>query len=102
MYSANATLPTLLANHTLSVHVAQFRSVLPHRQYTTALFVNGQWVAAADVPARNGAVHVVRRLLRPARPPPPPGPEGEEVYAAQAEHSWEDWEDWLLQWAEEA
>ena len=66
-----------------------------------------------DVPARNGAVHVVSKLLnpvkRPHHPPPHPPPkkgEGEAHAGAVAEEEHEDgewagWEEWLLQWAAE-
>lgn len=104
VYSANITLPTLLANHSLSVHVAQFHSVLPHKRYTTAVFVNGQWVVAPDVPARNGAIHVVKKLISPKgkKHGPPHSEEGEGLWEhEEVDLDWEDWEEWLPQWAAE-
>lgn len=113
VHSANTTLPTLLANHTLALHVAQFHSVLPHRRYTTVLFVNGQLIAARDVPARNGAVHVVKKLISPrgkhgkgGHPGHPEVFEAEEMWAranddGEEDEDWADWEEWLPQWAAE-
>ncbi|KAI0340702.1 FAS1 domain-containing protein [Trametopsis cervina] len=110
VYSANLTLPTALGgNYTLNVTVAQLHSILPHG-YVTKVFVNGQWVVAPDVPTRNGAVHVVKRLIKPPR-----GAHGGEHGAHRGERQllanadteeemdqeWEDWEEWLPQWANE-
>ena len=87
--------------------VAQFHSILPHRQYTTAVFVNGQWVVAPDVPARNGVVHVVKKLISPKGKKHVPGHHAgeEEMFWEQREEGefdgWEDWEEWLPQWAAE-
>ncbi|KAJ3524304.1 hypothetical protein NM688_g8585 [Phlebia brevispora] len=121
VYSLNATLPTLLSNHTLHVHVAQFHSILPRGGYITKLFVNGQWVVAADVPTRNGAVHVVNSLIRPFHKGHH-GHHGDHGYHFDEEawfepsadeenfdddvddgidHEWDDWEEWLPQWANE-
>lgn len=107
VYSLNATLPSLLANHTLDVHVAQFHSILPHGGYVTKVFVNGQWVVVPDVPTRNGAVHVVKRLIRPFRKSHPGHKmENTEWFHAAGvdedpDHEWDDWEEWLPQWANE-
>jgi hypothetical protein len=104
VYSANLTLPTLLEDHSLHVHVAQFHSILPHRRYTTVVFVNGQWVPAPDVPARNGAVHVVNRLIRPwGKGKHGHGHAEEEPWNDETsdDGEWDDWEEWLPQWAAE-
>lgn len=112
MYAANITLSTLLANHTLFVHVAQFHTILPHRKYATAVFVNGQLSIAPDVPARNGAVHVVDRLISPRRKHGHHGApdydefDGEhgDFWAERAEQDdkdWKEWEEWLPEWAAE-
>ena len=99
IYAANTTLPTLLANHTLAVHVRKYKTRLPipHHAldvYTTLLFVNGQRVVVADVPARNGALHVLTRLVSPH-------PRHGEVRAEGGVYdSWADWEEWLVDWAE--
>jgi hypothetical protein len=110
VYALNATLPTLLPNHTLHVHVAQFKSLLPHGGYVTTARVNGRWVHLLDVPTRNGAVHVVKRLIRPFRKEHGPhdhiGEENADSMWAQnkreeEDHEWDDWEEWLPQWANE-
>jgi hypothetical protein len=113
VYTVNATLPTLLGsgtNHTLNVYVAQFRSILPHG-YITKVFVNGQWVVAPDVPTRNGAIHVVKRLIKPRG-------HGKHGHGGHGHHTegpvwadatlerkfdddWNDWEEWLPQWVNE-
>ncbi|KAI0798109.1 FAS1 domain-containing protein [Abortiporus biennis] len=97
VYSVNLTLPTLLTNHSLHVHITQFESRLPlpgrKPSYSTSLIVNGKHAALADAPARNGVIHVVDSLLNPRRKshhgdddekhhphhphgPPPRGPPG--------------------------
>lgn len=111
IYTVNTTLPTLLANHTVNVHVAQFHSILPHG-YVTKVFVNGQWVVAPDVPTRNGAVHVVKRLIKPrghgkhGNGHQVGGDEQQQWVSMFTEdpdldHEWDDWEEWLPQWANE-
>ncbi|KAI0085408.1 FAS1 domain-containing protein [Irpex rosettiformis] len=123
IFRVNATLPTLLgSNYSLNVHVAQFHSVFPHG-YVTKVFVNGLPIVAADVPTRNGAIHVIDRLVKPighgkhkhggdhdhdGRPPPPPegphtheGPFDEFSDDEEVDHAWDDWEEWLPQWANE-
>lgn len=108
VYSRNISLPTLAANHTLQVHAVQFRSFLPHG-YVTKLFVNGQWVVAPDVPARNGAIHVIKRLIKPQwKGKPRPHhvhlqDEGQSwvTEGSDVDHEWDDWEEWLLDWANE-
>lgn len=99
----NATLPTLLANQTLQVHVAQFKT--PFKRYHTVLFVNGAWVVARDVPSRNGAIHVVDRLIRPQGVGKHPESDDEfepmSIRKEESETEWQDWAEWLPQWAEE-
>jgi len=49
-----------------------------------------------DLPARNGALHILSKLISP-HPKHGLKLEGEEgVY-----NSWEDWENWLVKWAGE-
>ncbi|GJE97068.1 FAS1 domain-containing protein [Phanerochaete sordida] len=104
VWHVNGTLPTLLANHTLAVHVAQFHTVLPHKRYATVLAVNGHVAVRADVPARNGAVHVVSRLISPRKHDKHHDADfvfSEEEAVAQNDKDWEEWEEWLPQWAAE-
>ena len=112
------TVPTLLANHSLEVHVVQFARPHPapwHKEpvYGTVMFVHGQPVGLVDLPTRNGAMHVIHRLLNPVKhagkphhppkggepqPPPPPsmGPLEEDDAS-----EWAGWEEWLPRWAAE-
>jgi hypothetical protein len=112
VFSANVTLPTLLANHSLHVHVAKVKHRLPipgHKKdiYTTKLFVNHQSVAVSDVVSRNGAVHVINKILNPRprhhlRPHKPEKDKtGYEFVDHDEDDEWKDWEDWLPQWAAE-
>jgi len=109
VFAANLTLPTLLANHSLHVHIAKYKLHLPipgHARdiYFSNLVVNRQRVAFADVVARNGAVHILSRVLNP-RPHHPHKPEvinsSNGIYDEDDDDGWEDWEDWLPQWAAE-
>jgi hypothetical protein len=110
VFSANVTLPTLLTNHSLHVHVEKVKHRLPipgHKKdiYTTKLFVNHQSVAVSDVVSRNGAVHIINKVLNP-RPrhhhrPHKDDKGGPGVTNQEDGNVWEDWEDWLPQWAAE-
>ena len=106
------SVPTLLANHSLAVEIVQlaFHSPLPwHKKptYHTVLFADGKPVALLDIPTRNGALHIVDRLLNPARlhHPPPGAPDGPEAgVRAEGGHEdgeWAGWEEWLPRWAAE-
>jgi hypothetical protein len=111
VFSANVTLPTLLPNHWLHVHVEKVKHRLPipgHKKdiYTTKLFVNHQSIAVSDVPSRNGAVHIINKVLNPRRrhhrPHKPEQNKAGHDFVDQGDNNeWKDWEDWLLQWAEE-
>lgn len=92
--TANYSLPTLLKEHSLDVNVIKYNVSLPipnrpHRT-VTHVYVNSQRVAVADIPALNGAVHVLGKLLDP-RKKDEKGVQGNE---------WEDWEEWLPKWAD--
>jgi hypothetical protein len=113
VYSANLTLPTLLAGRTLSVHIAKFKLKLPvpvpkiPERYWTRVVVNGQRVVVSDVVSQNGAVQVIGKVLNPRgcrhRKPKPPGEPGEpgEPEEFEDDGGWEDWEEWLPLWAAE-
>ena len=108
VYALNVSVPTLLANHSLNVHIIQFehRSPLPpHRSFfPTRVIVQGHPVLP-DIVARNGAVHVVDRVLNPIKHhhhhkhhhDHDRGPDD----GVAAKDEWEDWEEWLPKWAEE-
>lgn len=64
------------------------------------LFVNHQIVEVADVISRNGAVHVISRVLSPRYRHKYGSAELGQAHM-NVHDEWEDWEDWLLQWAAE-
>ncbi|KAH7906233.1 hypothetical protein BJ138DRAFT_1223351 [Hygrophoropsis aurantiaca] len=111
VYSYNASLPTLLEDHSLHVEVLRFKSKLPipgPPRYFTVLRVNGEEVGPFDIPARNGALHVISKLLDPRPPKDRDGHhDGHKHHGSHTkgyiQHvaDWEDWEDWLPQWAAE-
>ncbi|THH31759.1 hypothetical protein EUX98_g2420 [Antrodiella citrinella] len=109
VYAHSSHLPTLFTNHTLHVHVAQYehRSPIPPHSpsYFTRLIVNGVVVKAADVPARNGAVHVIDKVLNPrAHKGHHHHDPGRHITAdgqVSEEDEWQGWEDWLVKWADE-
>ena len=99
-------LPTLLKNHTLHVEVAQYeiRSPIPphHSSFMKRVVANGLVVLLPDIPSRNGAVHIIDKLLNPrgnkgGHHPHHPG----AMAPVDDEDEWEGWEEWLVQWAEE-
>lgn len=97
VYEYNATLPTLLQDHHLRVHVVRYKSnLVPHcPRYFTSFRVNGHHVGPFDIPARNGALHVLSTILHPRKGHGHQADNGDGVTA------WEDWEGWLPQWAME-
>ncbi|PCH38302.1 hypothetical protein WOLCODRAFT_149244 [Wolfiporia cocos MD-104 SS10] len=114
-YAHNITVPTSLSNHTLHVLVKKSHFGVPappqypeleRVEYFTVVRVNGQLVKVADVVARNGAIHVVDKLLNPMqhRPAPTHGSPAGSDYVDDVEEwtdGWEQWEDWLPAWANE-
>lgn len=112
LYALNYTLPTLLSNSSLHVHVVKRVHKLPlpgphhPKSYTTEFFVNGQPVFFYDIPARNGAVHVIGKVLNP-RAHSRQGSlsnhhdESRPGWVDDAADDWEDWESWLPAWADE-
>ncbi|OCH95262.1 FAS1 domain-containing protein [Obba rivulosa] len=108
IYELNITSPTLLTNHSLHIHVVQHEYKLPipghHALYTKTMLVNGHRVCVADIPSRNGAIHVVDKLLNPIKHSR--RKHGEEVdepifLEEEEDNSWDDWEEWLPRWAGE-
>lgn len=104
-YSANFTLPTLLPNASIHVWAGTWKIELPvpipgHGKptiYKRKLSVNHQPVIVEDGVARNGAIHVIGRLLHPLHH------HGNKTITSAEEDeatSWENWEDWLPQWAD--
>ncbi|KAI8998915.1 FAS1 domain-containing protein [Trametes punicea] len=115
VYIRNTTVPTLLANHSVEVVAVQFEDPIhvpgTHKSYHTGTFAHGSLVRVSDVPARNGALHVVDRLLNPRRKLHyrpyhfTATEEGQDFKAffdqEDPEDEWEGWEEWLPRWADE-
>lgn len=102
VYEYNTTLPTLLQDHHLQVHVARYKSGFPIpgvSRYITIFKVNGRHVGPFDIPARNGALHVPTTILDPRKGRGHHGGDGKTEEDKEA--AWEDWEEWLPQWAME-
>lgn len=59
--------------------------------------MNGHAVETIDVPARNGAFHVINKVLVP-----PHHHHDDEGNDLSAQDSWANWEQWLPAWAEQA
>jgi hypothetical protein len=108
-YNVTLAVPSLLANRTHTVSVLKYEQVKRPLPYPvpgaqrTRIVVNGVDVLVADVPARNGAVHVLGRLLNPMhgrrRHHHDYAVGTEEVEIDQDAIDWEEWEEWLPQWA---
>ncbi len=60
--------------------------------------VNEIPVSVIDVPALNGAIHVLPEVLKPAHKHHHHHDGDEDGLVVVG---WEDWEDWLVEWAEE-
>ncbi|KDQ60570.1 hypothetical protein JAAARDRAFT_124834 [Jaapia argillacea MUCL 33604] len=110
LYSVNVTLPTLLPEHHLHIHIAKFGFPVPvpgphkPKAFVTKFYVNGQPVPFYDGVARNGAVHIIDRVLNPVKhhgkhDKPPRKDYDEFVDDDDVDEGWEDWEEWLPQWA---
>ncbi|KAG0706402.1 hypothetical protein DFH29DRAFT_902154 [Suillus ampliporus] len=99
IYAYNLTVPTLLENHTLNVQVARYKAKIPlpgPARYFTRFMVNGHDVGPYDIPARNGALQVISKLLDPRG-----HHKGDHKHHGHEsiDLDWEDWEEWLPQWA---
>lgn len=108
VYALNLTLPTLLTNHSLHVQIARFKHTIPipgpHKpeNYVTRFLANGQRVALPDLVGRNGAIHIIDRVLNPRGPRPPHPHEEKWVEWVNTPDEWEGWEEWLPKWALES
>jgi hypothetical protein len=99
VFHLDLNLPTLLPDHSLPVRIDQAKCrplfPIPKRPvrfvYVTTITAKGQKVALPDVVARNGAVHLVSKLLNPRK-----------ISSMQdgEDDGWDDWESWLPQWGE--
>jgi hypothetical protein len=108
-FNVTVVVPTLLENRTHTIVVTKYAEHkgnprFPHPPVPgssrTQIKVSGSQVTIADLPARNGAVHVIDSLLNPLREHK--HHEDSNVDFKMEADEWEDWEDWLPQWANEA
>jgi len=100
--------PTALTNYSLPVHIKKSVPTLPVPGLANFEFsVLGHVVEQGrfDFVARNGAIHLTRKVLNPLKTKQGHGGKrhaqaalGEE---GEDDDGWEDWEDWLPQWADE-
>ncbi|KAH8096833.1 FAS1 domain-containing protein [Cristinia sonorae] len=97
-------LPTLLSQETLQMEIVQYKRSSPIPPYQTLYFrtmaVQNVTVATRDIPARDGVVHVVDRVLNPRGRRIEESDKG--FQAAMDDGEWEGWEEWLVKWAEDA
>jgi len=91
-------LPTLLEKANLKIVVDKTRVLpIPVGAVKTTVTVNSIPVLSIDVPALNGVMHVLPKVLRPPH-----------KHCHHHDHNgedevvgdWENWEDWLVEWAE--
>ncbi|KAJ9119632.1 hypothetical protein QFC22_003341 [Naganishia vaughanmartiniae] len=97
-YHVEVDLPTLFNNTKLHIVVDKSRVVpVPGRHLgaiKTKLTVNDIEASTYDIPALNGAVHVLPEVLKPHYKHP------HKITGELVEGRWENWEDWLVDWAE--
>jgi hypothetical protein len=105
-FNVTFPVPTLLEDRSHTIVVTRFAHSHPFpgpapAATRTHLFVSGTRVVLPDVPARNGAVHVIDRLLNPFR-----GSQHHDLEdplsgsCEDQDDEWVDWETWLPTWAE--
>jgi len=113
--TVNITVPTLLDDHSLRFIVGKPKKSShalpePHAadsgDHTTVwpplvrsyVFVNGQ-ATGPEAVARNGAVYMIPRLLRPYKFSR--HDKGDDDNGEEEKNDWDDWEDWLPAWGEQ-
>ncbi|KAF7440848.1 hypothetical protein PC9H_001196 [Pleurotus ostreatus] len=106
IFASNITVPTLFGNHTLDLTIVKYKLTVPfpgpdpHSLFIHRVFVNGQRAVLTDVPSRNGAAHVLARLINPHKNKKH-GPPDHAHVAHDDENEWVGWEEWLPKWADE-
>ncbi|WVQ93825.1 hypothetical protein IAU59_000903 [Kwoniella sp. CBS 9459] len=85
-----------LPNSTLKIEIDKSKFLPVEGAVKTTIKVNGEQVEVIDVPARNGATHVIGKLLVP-----PHHHHNEDGHDLSGEDTWENWEQWLPAWAEQ-
>ncbi|KJE05777.1 hypothetical protein I311_00503 [Cryptococcus gattii NT-10] len=91
---------TGLPNATLTIEIDKTKLFPVEGAVKTRIKVNGQTVQIIDVPSRNGAFHVISKLLIP--PHKHHHHHRHDDKELSGDNSWENWEQWLPQWANEA
>ncbi|WRT63681.1 uncharacterized protein IL334_000604 [Kwoniella shivajii] len=86
-----------LPNSTLRIEVDKTKFLPVEGAVKTTIKVNGQEVKVIDVPARNGATHVIDHILIP--PHKHHDHKGEDLAHLD---TWQNWEDWFPAWVEQA
>ncbi|KAK8845448.1 hypothetical protein IAR55_006161 [Kwoniella newhampshirensis] len=87
---------TALPNATLKIEIDKTKFLPVEGAVKTTIKVNGDYVEVIDIPARNGASHLIGKLLVP--PHHHHDHHGEDI---SSQDSWENWEEWLPAWADE-
>ncbi|KAF4603966.1 hypothetical protein EYR40_001141 [Pleurotus pulmonarius] len=106
IFASNLTVPTLFGNHTLDLTIVKYKLTVPfpgpdpHSLFIHRVFVNGQRAALTDIPSRNGAAHVLAKLINPHKDKPH-GPPKDIHKEHDEEDEWAGWEEWLPKWADE-
>ncbi|OCF39311.1 hypothetical protein I317_06893 [Kwoniella heveanensis CBS 569] len=85
-----------LPNSTLKIEIDKSKFLPVEGAVKTTIKVNGEQVEVIDVPARNGATHVIGKLLVP-----PHHHHDDDGHDLSGEDTWENWEQWLPAWAEQ-
>ncbi|OCF59699.1 hypothetical protein L486_02371 [Kwoniella mangroviensis CBS 10435] len=85
-----------LPNSTLKIEIDKTKFLPVEGAVKTTIKVNGQEVKVIDVPARNGATHVIDHLLIPPH-------HHHDHHGKDIAHldSWENWEDWFPAWVDQ-
>jgi len=86
-----------LPNSTLKIEIDKTKVFPIDGAVKTTIKVNGQYVTVIDVPAANGAFHVISKILVP--PHKHHDHHGVDISSMD---SWTNWEQWLPAWAAEA
>ncbi|KAJ9100715.1 hypothetical protein QFC20_005408 [Naganishia adeliensis] len=89
-------LPTLYNKTEVDIVVDKSRVVPVPGAIKTNIKVNGVEASTYDIPALNGATHVLPEVLKPLHH------HHHKVTGELVESTWANWEDWLVEWAESA
>lgn len=89
------TLPTLLRDHPVTIHIMSNRLLPIVREVTWyKMEVQKKSVEILDWVARNGVVQILGEVLNPLP--------GRKKSPEEGADEWDGWEDWLVKWGEDA